>query len=317
MKNIEVSEKRWYKYLSALTALGKGTLGQQLPIKQHQDDFEKMEVLFNMVNEELKERFLHLSFVKPTEFQRYHQSYVLFLRPDLKIKNSCDGFLNDFQFHLSTLQASNFLDMIDEDSAAHLREHIADILSGASNPNTHLQLLKRSFLYHIKTMDAGKTVVIQLHEFNLNPKYFPTTPLTKREKSKLEVRRKNEILIEKVKNYVDNHPLKERVIITVIAKEMNSNATKIKKLFKEYYQICIYEYFLSKRMQHAHLQIETSEQYFYEIAESVGYPLYPEFIKCYKKHYNMLPKEVRSQYQNALAEANNDSEEKEVGKHSI
>ena len=56
MKEVIVSKKRWNFLIEAFIDLGNGKLDQQVFIQNLDDEFECLEVLFNLVNEEWRER---------------------------------------------------------------------------------------------------------------------------------------------------------------------------------------------------------------------------------------------------------------------
>ncbi len=77
MIHLTISRNRWNNLLKGMLEVGKGRINQRLSIGYRNDKFEGIEVLFNMLCEELSQRLLHLSFIKPTEFQRYINHFVI------------------------------------------------------------------------------------------------------------------------------------------------------------------------------------------------------------------------------------------------
>lgn len=293
MKEFAISKKRWEQLLTGLVRLGKGKLDQQLLIKHLNDDFESLEALFNLVNEELRERLIHLSFVKPSEYQKYAHHFIFTVNKDFVIKNVCDSFIRRFHIDFSSLKNQSFLHLIDEDTAKLLKDpdHTAHLAS--TKPQQSLVLLNQTFLFNIKKLYKTNTLVINLYQLHLDSRLFPHNLTDQIEKGRLKQKRRNEDIIEQVKLHLDNRPLSHKLSLKQLCMDFGINSNQLKKLFREQYQCSVYEYHISLRMRQAYLLIETGTLPFKEIADMVGYPQYSAFVNYFKTYYNILPKELR------------------------
>lgn len=298
MKELIVSKKRWNYLIEALIDLGNGKLDQQVYIQNLGDEFECLEVLFNLINEEWRERLLHLSFIKPNEFQKYINQYVFLVNKEFKINNVSDAFITNQSLHFDDIRNLNFLDLIDSETSDYLKDRIQNKMPFSELTKQTLTLFDINYMFNITTLNDDKTLVINLYQMYLDSRYFKTFMIENFEINRLKERKRNEFIIEDVKVFVDHYPLHKKLTLNQICKQFGINSNQLKKLFKEQYQTSVYEYFISLRMKHAYLLIETSTLAFKEIAVMVGYPQYSAFVNYFKTYFDILPKEVRSKVKN-------------------
>ena len=298
MKELIVSKKRWNYLIEALIDLGNGKLDQQVFIQNLDDEFECLEVLFNLVNEEWRDRLLHLSFVKPNEFQKYVNQYVFLVNKEFKITNVSDDFITNQSLHFNDIRNLNFLDLIDSETSDYLKDRIQNRMDFSGLSKQTLTLFDINYMYNITALNDDKTLVINLYQMYLDSRHFKPFMTENFEINRLKERKRNEFIIEDVKVFVDHYPLHKKLTLTQICKQFGINSNQLKKLFKEQYQTSVYEYFISLRMKHAYLLIETSTLAFKEIAVMVGYPQYSAFVNYFKTYFDILPKEVRSKVKN-------------------
>lgn len=298
MKELIVSKKRWNYYIDVLIDLGNGKLDQQVFIQNLGDEFECLEVLFNLVNEEWRERLLHLSFIKPNEFQKYVNQYVFIVNKDFKINNVSDNYITSQSLHFNDIRNLNFLELIDTETSDYLKNRIQNRMDFSGLSKQTLSLFDINYMFTITTLNDDKTLVINLYQIYLDSRHFKSFTRENFEINRLKERRRNEFIIEDIKVFVDRYPLHKKLTLNQICKKFGINSNKLKTLFKEQYQTSVYEYFLSLRMKHAHTLIETSTLAFKEIAVMVGYPQYSAFVNYFKTYFQILPKEVRSKVKN-------------------
>lgn len=293
MKHFNISISRWEEFRTAMLELGKGRMDQRLKIRKLNDDFEAMEALFNMVTEELRTRLLHLSFTKPAEFQRYARQYVIITNKCFTVKNACEGLLQHYGLKLHQLKGSCFLDFTDKDTADYLRCTFTG--QGTTVPERQwLELFDDRFMYSVNKLGSGGTLVIRLYQLYIDKKHFkPLYETEPFEKGRLFERKRYEEIIEKIKNEIDALPFTEKVSIKKILGTHSINSTLLKRMFKDHYHCGVYKYQITLRMKAAYDLITKGEKSFKEIAEETGYSHYPAFVKYFKNHYDILPKDLR------------------------
>ena len=299
MKEFTVSKKRWNYLIDALIDLGNGKLDQQVFIQNTGDEFECLEVLFNLVNEEWRERLLHLSFIKPNEFQKYINQYAIIVNKDFKINNVSDDFITSQSLYFKDIKNLNFLDLIDQETAEYLKDCIQKNIDFTKLSKQTLTLFDQNYMFNIRGLNDDKTLVINLYQMYLDTKHFKSLITENFDINRLKERKRNEFIIEDIKVYIDHYPLNKKLTLNQICKKFGVNSNQLKKLFKEQYQTSVYEYFISLRMKHAYILIETSTLAFKEIAVMVGYPQYSPFVNYFKSYFNTLPKEVRFNLKNS------------------
>lgn len=98
--------------------------------------------------------------------------------------------------------------------------------------------------------------------------------------------------LEDVSNYLDDHYAID-VSQEILEKIASMSGTKLKKLFKQKYQISITEYSQRRRMNIAETLLLNSSLSISEIAESVGYSSHSKFSSCFQKYKGIYPRDVR------------------------
>ena len=71
------------------------------------------------------------------------------------------------------------------------------------------------------------------------------------------------------------------------------SGTKLKKLFKQKYQLSITEYSQRRRVNMAEALLLNTSLSIKEISESVGYSSHSKFSSCFKKFKGIYPRDVR------------------------
>lgn len=293
MIHIEIKKKRWDNLMHSLLQLGFGRVDQQLEITGNNDEFETIEVLFNMMCEELKHRLLHLSFTKPAAFQRYLNHFTIITDKTFKIKNMCEHFVTKYQLDVNQLKDSHFLDLIEKETANQITA--AHGSSNEESVNVHrLILFNDTFSLSIKKMEAD-ILILNLYQLHMDIKDIQV-PYEKRtrQKAKLIHKKRNEDLLEQFKEDISRYPLSKKLDLKELYEKYPTNKSMLKKLFKQHYQCGAYEFHLSLRMNYAYAQVAQTEVPFKEIALDVGYANYQAFVKYFKKYYNILPTELRN-----------------------
>lgn len=102
----------------------------------------------------------------------------------------------------------------------------------------------------------------------------------------------DEEALENVASYLDDHYALD-VQQETLEKIAMMSGTKLKKLFKQKYQISITQYSQRRRMNMAEILLLKSSLDIKDIAESVGYSSHSKFSACYKKFKGIYPKDVK------------------------
>lgn len=100
-----------------------------------------------------------------------------------------------------------------------------------------------------------------------------------------------------VAKYLDDHYAID-VSQETLEKIASMSGTKLKKLFKQKYQLSITEYSQRRRMNIAETLLLNSPLSIKEISESVGYSSHSKFSSCFKKVKGIYPRDVRKLAEN-------------------
>lgn len=102
----------------------------------------------------------------------------------------------------------------------------------------------------------------------------------------------DEKALENVANYLNDHYALDVSQKTLEEIAMMSG-TKLKKLFKQKYQLSITEYSQRRRMNIAEILLLNSTLDIKDVAESVGYSSHSKFSSYFKKYKGMYPRELK------------------------
>ena len=98
--------------------------------------------------------------------------------------------------------------------------------------------------------------------------------------------------LKDVANYLDDHYALD-VSQQTLEKVASMSGTKLKKLFKQKYQLSITEYSQRRRVNMAETLLLNTSLSIKEISESVGYSSHSKFSSCFKKFKGIYPRDVR------------------------
>ena len=98
--------------------------------------------------------------------------------------------------------------------------------------------------------------------------------------------------IYKIKEYIDGNYFKE-ITLNQFSDRFYVSKEYLSRLFKEEFDIGIYEYVLKVRMESARMMLTGPEIKVQTVAEQVGYNDQHYFSKAFKKYYGVAPSELR------------------------
>ncbi|MDZ7648290.1 MAG: helix-turn-helix transcriptional regulator [Cytophagales bacterium] len=100
-------------------------------------------------------------------------------------------------------------------------------------------------------------------------------------------------LFYSIRDYLTSNFLKEHSL-TDIARNFGINEFALKKGFRENFQTTVFEFLLSKRLEHAREQLLHTNQSVQEIGSVVGYKYPNHFSSAFKKRFGILPSSLKS-----------------------
>ncbi len=101
--------------------------------------------------------------------------------------------------------------------------------------------------------------------------------------------------IVKSLDYIYNH-LHEKISITDIAAYVHLNPSYLSKLFKKECGISVSEYISKQRLEAAENMLKYSDYTYSEIASTLMFASQSYFIKVFREHTGITPKEYRNKY---------------------
>lgn len=104
----------------------------------------------------------------------------------------------------------------------------------------------------------------------------------------------NKYMTALIKEFIWTH-LKEEITVPQIAEEIHLSADYMTKLFKKETGLTIKEYMVKKRLERARELLQSSEENVSDIALKVGYDNLSYFVRQFRLHYGVTPKQYQLQ----------------------
>jgi len=295
MKTLTCSKERWHSVIENLLQLAQGNLSKKLVINYFNDDFEKLESLLNIVSDEWKHRVLQMTFTKPTEAQKFINHFQIMLNHKLQIQECDQLFLRFMKIDSDVIEKKRITDLIKPTEQKFLEQYIEDLNKpqATSFETPSITLLNIPFLYSIKKLASG-TYILNLFQIQLDSKHFRQDISSESGTLiKLQQRKKYREIVMDIKNHIDQLPLSGDLNLKPLSIDFGINMLHLNNGFVELYQCTPYDYFLTLKMKHAYLLIETDTITLKEIAQSMGYAHYQTFSSQFYKIYKIWPRELR------------------------
>lgn len=103
-------------------------------------------------------------------------------------------------------------------------------------------------------------------------------------------------VIDVIKNYIEQNYCRD-IKLSMFSEKYFFSQKYLSKLFKNKYNIGIYEYALKLRMEHAKKMLRDNSLQIQEISDRLGYSNNNYFSKAFKTYYGVSPSEYREQEQ--------------------
>lgn len=298
MIHFNCTEERWRNFIDHMVDLAKGNLNNRLEIKHVNDHLETGEAMLNWITDEWKQRVLQMTFTKPSEAQKYINHFQIVLDKDLVVQASDTTFLQYMGIEDEDLLQKNLSDYIKESDQKPFLKHLKklDLPYFTTTKTPSIKLMEMKFMYSVKKLVPDSGYVLNLFQIQMDAKHF-RKGLSKEPKELVRFQQKKMYRdrVADVKKHIDHMPLNEILILENVCKKYMVNKLQLKKGFRELYQSSVYDYFVKRRMKHAHLLIKTSTISLKEIAQMVGYAQYSTFSEKFYTIYNIRPKDLRKQ----------------------
>ncbi len=117
--------------------------------------------------------------------------------------------------------------------------------------------------------------------------------LTTEDPTDEELAAQNNLIVEKVKEYVLANYAQKGLTLNEVAQRNHVSPNYLSYLFKKYMGINLWEYVIKLRMEESKRLIQKTDLRRYEISERVGYESPEHFSKIFKKYFGMSPSEMK------------------------
>lgn len=93
--------------------------------------------------------------------------------------------------------------------------------------------------------------------------------------------------------YIEEHPERNIPSLSLLAVKFGTNEYKLKKGFKHFYGLSVFQFQKKHRLRKAHLLIQTTDYSINEISRIAGFKNAAHFSKVFKKQYGYSPITVK------------------------
>ncbi len=293
MKQISCTKSRWKKAIDQLLKMGQGNLTGRLSIKNRNDDFEELEILINLINEEWLAGVLNNSLSKPKYFHKYIRHFQIILNRKLNITNFSQTLESQYNISKDIIIGTAIEEYIDT-ASYELIKKLSQSERGITYDQRTIQFLNEEFQYSLVPMTNEKYSILNLYQFQTNLSHFlPYDKTDKIKQYQMQKRYRQNDIIDKIKNYLDHADFSKSVTIDFLCKEFGINKNHLSTAFMENYQCGAYEYFIKRKMEQAYLLVANSKLTLNEISIQGGFSSYPTFSNAFFKHFNIRPRALR------------------------
>jgi len=290
--------RRWENLRDVLLEIAQGNLSKKIGVLKHNDDLESIEILVNIIVDEWRQRILQLPFLKPTDSKKFINHFQIILNKKLQIIESDNRFPDFIGIDLKSFYRMNIIEIIDTDALQNFESQLNNINNEVVNfsDSPTVTLLGIPFLFNINHSSIANNYLVNLYQIQLNIKHFNNgIRRNTSEMIKLEQKKRYYDIVKEIKEYIDHQPLYELIQLKKICLKFGINSFQLKTGFQDLYQTSVYDYFLTLRMKHAYLLIETCSFSLKEISQMVGYSHYSTFSAQFYKLFKIRPRELRKE----------------------
>ena len=300
----KINQSRIRPIRQMLLEMAVGNFSYRIQRSTADDEVESLILLLNMVAEELKSSFSHLSYVNP------HNSYSSYVQASFILDSNwiVKKISTDVSILLGyipkTIYGAAFEIILSEESAVSWN-NIKEKLSNNCNYSENLelvfvsqkQLLVPAFCTVCRFMDSSKilislvtTVVTTAVKDNVIDDETSAAPVISRKES--VYRLSDAQLIQQVYDYILIHIDSPLPNLKELSHIFGTNEYKLKYGFKHLFKTSIYQFYNVERLKKAHLLIENTGIPLKEIAAMTGFINYPNFSKAFRKSYGYAPNKI-------------------------
>ncbi|NDP27742.1 MAG: helix-turn-helix transcriptional regulator [Flavobacterium sp.] len=300
----KINQSRIRPIRHMLLEIAVGNFSYRIQRGTADDEVESLILLLNMVTEELKSSFSHLSYVNPhNSYSSYVQASFI-LDSNWTVKKISTDVSILLGYNRKTIYGADFEIILSEESAVSWN-NIKEKLSNNNNYSETLelvfvsqnQLLVPVFCTVCRFMDSAKilisvvtTVFTTAVKDNIIDDDSSATPVIPRKES---VYRLSDVqLIQQVYDYILVHIDSPLPSLKELSHIFGTNEFKLKYGFKYLFKTSIYQFYNVERLKKAHLLIENTGIPLKEIAAMSGFINYPNFSKAFRKSHGYAPNKI-------------------------
>jgi len=287
---------RLQRIIELLKSLAKGDFSKRIELSVAKDELDSIALLLNMLSEEWQERILHLSFIRPDSSYQYSTPLLLELDVSGVLVNSTYSSLRALDIPWGALGTLQIGDLLTSESKEQLIQGLKHIATASLETVSfgilfnHTSLLQH-YQAHLQCFHKEKRYQLTLYHLRIQN----TLPfmLDATEKRKLKQHSYEEIKIQKIHDYLHQHPMEEPLHLDYLCKQFGINQYSLKTRFKELYQTSLYQYYLNLRMNYAYLLIMKTHMPLNKISSMTGFKNYHNFFRNFMNVYGIKPNELR------------------------
>jgi AraC-like DNA-binding protein len=297
----EINLQRIQSISQMLLEMAGGNFTNRIQRTEEDDELEALVVLMNMVAEEMKESIFHSGFINPHQSYRnlVQSTFILDEHFVIMSYNSEVSVLLNLTPDL--LCNTLFKNLLSEESLRFWNSLEQEILQDPDYYAT-VQLI---YITQDKLLVPVYCTVSRLINCSKILISFVTTVVEKTiSKSVFITPESNDppmvlsrpsdiLLIQKLYDYILYHLDSPLPSVKELSFIIGTNENKLKYGFKQLFRTSIYKFYNNERLKKAHLLIQQTMIPMKSIATMTGFKTYPNFSKCFKKHFGYKPMDIK------------------------
>lgn len=297
-------EQRLEQLRTMIHELANGNFSHRIPLGNQSDDIESFGLMLNLLAEELGSFFVH-----PGSFgeRDIEDPYSLILDTDLNITAVNSVFLKLLNHPKETtigqpikqfLYSSSFHNLKKQFKNPYKRKKkplVVKLLITLTPHNSlpidcwgycHILHTRETSLYFIR----GLPIVIHspqsVHTTSTAHPSFRSDTVLQYQADIQKIRAVHQYILEHLHESLPN--------TLALSRLFHMNENKLKKGFKELYQITIFKLHLEKRLDQAMVMVKNTPTSLKVIAYSLGFKSFPHFSKVFKDKFEYPPSHFRN-----------------------
>jgi AraC-like DNA-binding protein len=281
-----------YKIYHTLFLMATGTLEWDIELERASKDSHEIEQSLVLVSKKLLRLQKRVGVLSPYFGYENGFYFCIVLTSDFRIVGVSHKGLQDLGYDPKELYQQPLSLVLDQDDQK-LTEFVEETLKEQTETSftLHFQTKNRTLFTSKGTFttlpNSGNLLLVVVK--TIQKVVFEKIQVVTTDKSQVADFQK----MQEVCQYIINHYHLPLPTTRDLAKMFQTNECTLKKLFRDYGDTSIYQFYTQERLKNAHALIEHTQLSLSQIALNCGFNDYPSFLVAFKKKYNYAPSQLK------------------------